>query len=254
MSLWRLVTKFGVEEISFFGYMIGHGKYWVMPERQSAVANITFPRSLKTLQHFLGLALFVSLFVNNYSQLTASLTSLSNAKTDWKTVDAWSADYMADFQKIKDGVARATELFLPDMDAEWILRVDASDEACGGTLLQRIRVQDFPELWELQPIAYTHHKFSSTAVNWSVLEKELYALVFSLQRLDYYIRLRHFTAETDHSNILYLQQSLIPKLVRRKLFVQSYLMTLRHIPGKTNVVADAISRIYSLTLRNMAAY
>jgi len=33
------------------------------------------------------------------------------------------------------------------------------------------------------------------------------------------------------------------------LFIESYLMTLRHIPGKTNVVADALSRIYALTVK-----
>ena len=242
-------TKFGVREISFFGYMVGYGKYWVNPARQSAVVDIPFPKSLKALQHFLGLALFVSPFIQDYSQLTAPLTGLANSKTEWKKVEEWQGDYLDAFQRVKDAVAGATELHLPDMDAEWVLRVDASDVACGGTLLQRVRVSDTPEQWEMQPIAYTHHKFSSIAINWSVLEKELYALVFSLQRLDYYVRLKHFTAETDHSNILYLQQSLIPKLVRWKLFIESYLMTLRHIPGKTNVVADALSRIYALTVK-----
>ena len=164
----------------------------------------------------------------------------------------WQGQYIEVFEAVKQAVADAVELHLPDLEAEWVLRTDASDIACGGTLLQKVKVGD-GENYELQPIAFTSHKFSATAANWSVLEKELYALVFSLQKLDYYLRLRPFVAETDHSNILYLQQSLIPKLIRWKLFVHSYHLTLRHIPGKTNVVADALSRLYELVLKQAEA-
>jgi len=48
----------------------------------------------------------------------------------------------------------------------------------------------------MQWIAYTHHEFNSIAINLSGLDNELYALVFSLQRLDYHVRLKHFMAET----------------------------------------------------------
>ena len=242
-------TRFGVRQIGFFGYIIGYGKYWVNPDRQSAVAAIEFPTTLKKLQHFLGLALFISPFIANYSELTAPLTGLANEKTEWKTVGEWQGKYLGAFNKVKEAVAQATALNLPELEAEWILRVDASDVACGGTLLQRVKMEGGE--YELQPIAYTSHKFSTVASSWSVLEKELYALVFSLQKLDYYLRLRPFTAETDHSNILYLQQTLIPKLIRWKLFIHSYQMTLRHIPGRTNVVADALSRLYNLVVKRL---
>ena len=165
------------------------------------------------MQQFLGLVLFISPFIPGYSQLTAPLSGLVNGKTEWRKVEEWQGQYMSVFEAIKQAVADATELHLPDLEAEWVLRTDASDIACGGTLLQKVKVGD-SDTYELQPIAFTSHKFSSTAANWSVLEKELYALVFSLQKLDYYLRLRPFVAETDHSNILYLQQSLIPKLIR----------------------------------------
>ena len=249
VKLSPIKSRFGVRQIGFFGFIIGYGKYWINPDRQSAVATIEFPKSLKAMQHFLGLALFVSPFIPNYSELTAPLTGLANGKTEWRKVEEWQGEYMSVFQGVKDAVARATELHLPDLSAEWVLRTDASDVACGGTLLQKVQVETGE--WELQPIAYTSHKFSSTASSWSVLEKELYALVFSLQKLDYYLRLRPFTAETDHSNILYLQQTLIPKLIRWKLFIHSYQMTLRHIPGKTNIVADALSRLYHMVVQRI---
>ena len=49
-----------------------------------------------------------------------------------------------------------------------------------------------------RPIVYISHKFSAEAGRWSVLEKELFGLVYALQKLDYYLRLKHFVAETDH--------------------------------------------------------
>ena len=244
-------THIGVTEIKFFGYVISHGKYWVQPERQAAVLQIPFPRTLKALQHFLGAALFVSPFIKGYSELTASMSALVGKDVDWKNIDKWQPQYVEAFEAIKQAVAGATELYLPDMSANWLLRTDASDIACGSVLLQWVCIDKVNNIWEWQPIAYTHHKFSSTAVNWSVLEKELYALVFSLQKLDYYLRMKAFVVETDHSNILYLQQSLIPKLIRWKLFVHSYIITLRHIPGRVNVFADALSRLYYMSLRTL---
>ena len=73
--------------------------------------------------------------------------------------------YRKAFEKLKDAVAGATELHLPDMDAERVLKLDVSDVACGGSSLQRIRVSDNPLRWEMQLIAYTHHEFNSIAIN-----------------------------------------------------------------------------------------
>ena len=81
----------------------------------------------------------------------------------------------------------------------------------------------------------THLKFSRTAFNWSVLKEEPYVVVFCLQKLDYYLRMNAFVVDLDS------------KLIRRKLFIHCF--TLRHIPGRLNTVADALSRLYHLTIR-----
>jgi len=41
-------------------------------------------------------------------------------------VDEWQGEYLKAFEKLKDAVAGATELNLPGVNAEWVLRVDAS--------------------------------------------------------------------------------------------------------------------------------
>jgi len=247
--LWNVIlsapkTQYALTEAPFFGYILGHGFFKINPERQAAIARIEFPATKKALHSFLGMCLFVSPFIENYSEKSAKLNDLLHKDIEWKA--DFDSEFRYEFENLKEAVAKAVEVGLPDMDADWTLRVDASDIACGGVLLQKIK---YKGEWQMQPIAFVSHKFSKEAARWSVLEKELFGLVYALQRLDYYVRLKHIVAETDHSNILFLQQSLIPKLIRWKLFVQSYYLTIRHIPGKTNVLADALSRLYSMPAR-----
>jgi hypothetical protein len=241
-------TKIGLRAVEFFGYIFTEGSYKINPKRQSAIAEIEWPRNKKFLQQFLGMCLFVSPFINNYAELTAPLTELLKTTSEWPKNGSPPDELMQCFQKIKAEVAAACAVYLPDMDAEWILRTDASDIACGGVLLQRVLVN---KAWELHPIAYVSHKFSKTAQAWSVIEKEMYAMVFCLQRLEYYLRYKHFTTETDHSNIIYLKQTIIPKLIRWRLFIHSFYMTIRHIPGKSNVMADALSRLFFMQCRQL---
>jgi hypothetical protein len=42
-------------------------------DRKQAIMDMEFPTSVKTMQHFLGSALFFRNFVPNYSDLTAKL-------------------------------------------------------------------------------------------------------------------------------------------------------------------------------------
>lgn len=52
-----------------------------------------------------------------------------------------------------------------------------------------------------------------------------------------------FTLQTDHRNLLFLKEGSDAKVVRWNMAVSEYNFTLEHIPGETNVVADAMSRL-----------
>ena len=48
-------------------------------------------------------------------------TAYSIEYTERERVDEWQGEYLKAFEKLKDAVAGATELHLPDMDAERVL-------------------------------------------------------------------------------------------------------------------------------------
>ena len=55
-----------------------------------------------------------------------------------------------------------------------------------------------------------------------------------------------FHLETDHANLQWMEKSDVPIVIRWRVFLQSFSFLLRHIPGKVNIVADFLSRMYAL--------
>ena len=49
--------------------------------------------------------------------------------------------------------------------------------------------------------------------------------------------------ETDHENLIWMSKSEVPKIIRWRIYLQSYDFLLRHIKGKENTVAYALSRL-----------
>jgi hypothetical protein len=54
-----------------------------------------------------------------------------------------------------------------------------------------------------------------------------------------------FVLETDHNNLLWMEASAVPKVIRWRIYLQSFTFMLRHIPGKQNLVADWLSRAHA---------
>ena len=60
--------------------------------------------------------------------------------------------------------------------------------------------------------------------------------------------MKKFIVEIDHKNLLYTEPSEAYIVIRWRICLQTFSMLLRHIPGKTNVVADWGSRTFFLPL------
>jgi hypothetical protein len=94
---------------------------------------------------------------------------------------------------------------------------------------------------ERRPIAYFSEKLSGLTLNYSVYDKELYALVWSLETWQHYIFPKEFVMHSDHESLKHLKGQL--KLYRRHAkwceFIESFPYIVKYKKGKDNVVANS---------------
>jgi len=101
---------------------------------------------------------------------------------------------------------------------------------------------------EGRPIAYFSEKLSGPTLNYSVYDKELYALVRSLETWQHYLLPKEFVIHSDHESLKHLKGQL--KLNKRHAkwseFIESFPYIVKYKKGKDNIVADALSRRHAL--------
>lgn len=143
----------------------------------------------------------------------------------------------------------APVLAYPDFSKPFKVTVDACDKACGAVLSQDHDGHD-------KPITYISRTFKKGEVNKPIIGKELLAIHFAVTVLRPYVYGHEFTVYSDHKPLLYLYKMKNPssRLTRIRLELEEYKFEIIHIPGKENVVADALSRIHIEDAKNMYEY
>lgn len=129
-------------------------------------------------------------------------------------------------------------LIYPDYSKPFILTTDASDFAIGAVLSQG-------EIGKDKPIHFASRTLSVTEEKYSVPEKEMLAIFWSLQVFRNYLYGAKFKILTDHQPLTFAlsPKNTNAKLKRWKAYLEEHDYEIVYKPGKANVVADALSRI-----------
>ena len=162
----------------------------------------------------------------------------------------WTATQQQALKNLRAAVTTAPVLAIPDSALPFILRNDASAFAVGGVLLQA-----HPS--GARPVAFASAKLSATQRRWPMYEKEAFAIFFCLQQWRHYLHGRATTVQTDHHSVAFLQSqtSLTAKQANWLQIIADNDIdrTFEYLPGKNNVVADALSRRPDLALAAVTA-
>jgi hypothetical protein len=94
-------------------------------------------------------------------------------------------------------------------------------------------------------LAFVSKKLTPTARRWSVIE--CFSIFFSVKKLSYYLYGKKFTIRTDHYNLLWMERSEVSKIIRMRIYLQSFNFTLNHINNpESATVVFAMSHVYSV--------
>ena len=185
----------------------------------------------------MSLASYYRKFVKGFSAIASSLTALLHKDKPY----LWEPEQQTAFDQLKQCLVSAPVLILPDPTKPFTVTTDASDLAIGAVLSQDHGKGQ-------QPVAYESRKLSPAELNYPVHEKELLAIVHAIKLWRIYLEGQRFTIITDHASLEYIksQTTLSRRQARWLETLQSVTYEVKYKPGKTNVVADALSRIPSI--------
>ena len=130
-----------------------------------------------------------------------------------------------------------------------ILQTDASDSGVGAVLMHQVN------RGTNRPIAFASRILDDREKRYSAIDKEALAIIFGVTKFHQYIFGLQFILCSDHKPLERIlgPKNEIPKLAvgrlqRWALLLSTYNYVLRHIQGKDNVIADALSRLPVKTL------
>ncbi|KAF1319508.1 reverse transcriptase, partial [Globisporangium splendens] len=204
---------FFAPEIPVLGCFVGKSGVRVDPEKVKAIDDWPVPKNVKQLRQWLGLANYLHKYTRNYAVLVQPLTQLLKKDVEWK----WSKDHQTAFEEVKRSLREAPVLALPNHDKPFHVRV----------------------------VSYQSRQLRPAERNYPVHDKELLAMKYSLVKFRVYLLgEERFAIYTDHASLRTAVKTphLSQRMARWFSFFAEYNFVVHYKPGKTNILADALSR------------
>lgn len=226
-------TEFLKSELPFLGYIVSKEGLKTNPSKVEAIEKFPLPTTHKGIKQFLGMTGYYRKFIHNYAHLAKPLTQ--SLRIEEKTI--CPSSYQEAFNLLKQHLLNAPILQFPDWELPFILTTDASSVALGAVLSQISEGRD-------HPITFASRTLSDTEQRYSTIEKELLAIVYACNHFKPYLYGKKFLIHTDHKPLIWLftMKNTNARLMKWIFQLSDFEFEIKHIEGKTNYVADALSR------------
>ncbi|KAH9101209.1 hypothetical protein LEN26_015849, partial [Aphanomyces euteiches] len=205
------------------------------PAKVTTITTWPVPATVTELRSWLGLATYLHKFSKNFADIATPLTRLLTKDVQWD----WTQECQEAFDGIKASLTQAPILALPDFNRPFSVVCDASVRAIGCCLMQK------DNEGRDRPVSYQSRQLRTAERNYPVHDLELLAMKYALVKFRIYLLgSKPFTVYTDHASLRTAVNSphISDRMARWLAFFAEYNMTVEYKPGRTNVIADALSR------------
>ena len=204
------------------GHVISEKGIEVDKAKIEVMQSLPPPRTVKDVKSSLGHAGFYRRFIKDFSRISRPLCTLLQKEVEFEFSDECS---MA-FKVLKEALTTAPVIMPPNWSLQFELMCDASDYAIGAVLGQRVEKL-------LHVIYYASRTLYDAQLNYSTTEKELLAIVFTLEKFRQYLVGSKVVVYTDHAAIRYLlhKKDAKPRLIRWILLLQEFDLEIRDKKG-----------------------
>lgn len=210
-----------------------------MIRRYPRSLNGPIPQDKEELSRFIGSVPYYRRFIPHFSTLLEPLNRLRRKGIDY----VWGEDQQASFDECKRLMSIKPILQHPDFTRKFYLFTEASDVGLGAVPTQRgEEAMDSTQVY--LPIYFGSRSLNDAQRRCSTYEREFMAIVYFVNFFRLYLLGREFEVITDHKALSFLpdiKENTSARVARWMVTLSMYDFEIRYMPGRLNVVADAMS-------------
>ena len=181
-------SKFGLRKVTYFGQIISESG--IKPDlARIETFKLNPSKTQKQVMKIVGLLNRFWPFIPNAPAKLKGLTDKLQA-TEKQT--KWTEDDTLRLNEIVEEIKQQTLLRHPNFDKPFVLKTDASDFAIGAVLLQ----QD-------GPIGFSSKKLTTVQQKYSIVEKELFGILATLEHFKTILFDSEITVLSDNKNLTF---------------------------------------------------
>ncbi len=225
---------FFAQELKLLGYIISQKELKMDPSKIEAIDKLLPPKCMKDVQIFLGVTGIYRSNIPDYAKIAKPLYDLLKKDVKFE----WTLEHQEAFELLKIKLKTYPILRLPNLELPFIVSTDCSGWAIGACLSQID-----PETKKEYVVSYASRLLKDTERFYSVAERELLAILYSLNLWRVYL-CNKFKIITDAKALTFLMTHKSPnaRLIRWMIAIQAFDFDIVYRKGSENKCADFLSR------------
>ena len=222
-----LKSSFCALETEYLGFVLTQDGIKPQKKKIDAILQVAPPKNTRQLRSFVGMLNYYKNMIHRRSHLLTPLTDLTKKGVKFH----WTPKHQQAFDALKQALAREVVLSYPDFTLPFDIFTDASKFQIGGVITQK-----------QLPLAFYSRKLTDAQTRYTVTELELLAIVEILREFRTILLGHLLNIYTDHKNLTFASFT-TDRVTRWRLIVEEYGPRIIYLPGKHNIIADALSRL-----------